>query len=119
MLYALYIFQLQKFLLEQAIDAYVVILAEARNGLTQRALILKASFFVGTPAANIFIHILSLNTIQVQFHKAVAHHQSGRFSAITLAPGCAVPDNDVELGALVDVVDIFQSDEADQAIITF
>src|SRR5713101_7440346 len=43
---------LQKFPLEQAIDAYIMKLAKARNGLAQRALVLKACFFVSPPAAD-------------------------------------------------------------------
>src|SRR6266487_6369534 len=58
-----FLFLLQKFAAQYAIDAHIVVSAEAEDSLAQRALILHTRLFVGTTATGILFHILRLNAV--------------------------------------------------------
>src|SRR5438552_11525100 len=109
---------LQKLSSQKAIDLHIMESAEARDDLAQGTFVFETGLFIGTPAADIVFHILRLNTVQIEFHKTVAHHQFCRLSPIT-APMSRAIDNDIKLGALVKNINIFQPDQTDQAIIFF
>ena len=102
---------------QYAVHAHIVVFAEAQDDLAQGALVLEASFLVSTPAADVLFHILGLDTIEVQFHKAIAHHQSGRLGAIAFAPCRRVADDDIKLGCLIEMVDILEANQANESIV--
>src|SRR6266849_3001213 len=83
---------------EYAVHPHIVVLAETQDDLAQGALVLETGLLIGTPTTNILLHILSLDTIEVQFHKAIAHHQFGRLGAVAFTPRCRVADDNIKFG---------------------
>src|SRR5262245_17107410 len=106
----------KEFSAQDAIDADVVIATEAKDGFAEGALQYEASFFVGAPATDVFFHVLSLDTIKIQFQEAVADHESGSFGAIALTLGGGIND-DIEFSGLIECIDIFEANKTNQAII--
>ncbi len=108
---------LQIFAFQQAVDTYVNVFAKTQDDLAQRTFVIETRLLIGTPTADIIFHSLGLDAIEVQFHKTIAYHQFRGFGSIAFAPGGAIADNYIESRALVDVIDIFEPDQADQAIV--
>lgn len=78
---------------------------------------MKPAFFVRADAAEVVGVGDELDAAEAQVLEGVAEERADGVGAVAAAPGALVADDDCELGAAVQVVDVDEASDADEATV--